>query len=71
MQGLKAGQKEEKRRNILHWFSPGAFDKKHVEISGTRQQNTGEWLLRRPEVRDWVKKNPNSPILWGYGIRKS
>lgn len=71
MQELKARHKDEKRKKVLHWLSPQAFDTKHIEISGRRQESTGEWLLNRPEVRDWVKKNPNSPLLWGYGIRKS
>lgn len=58
-----------KRKSVLSWLYPSAVDTKHIEISDARKKNTGGWLLKSPEVLEWVKKNPYSPILWGYGIR--
>lgn len=59
----------EQRAAELNWLSSEAFDKRHVEISEKRQQGTGEWILRTPEVLEWLEGSPNSRLLWGYGIR--
>lgn len=59
------------RRDVLNWLYSEPFDKRHTEIKDRRRENTGEWLLKSPEFREWLKKNPNSPLLWGHGIRMS
>lgn len=54
---------------MLNWLYQETTDKRHTEISGRRQKNTGQWILGAPEVQGWAKKNSNSRLLWGYGIR--
>ncbi|KAH0603494.1 uncharacterized protein H6S33_007816 [Morchella sextelata] len=56
------------REVIINWLYSEAFDKRHTEISGRRQPNTGEWILKEPEVQDWENGKSKSRLLWGYGI---
>lgn len=56
-----------RRKDVLNWLYPDNFDTKHIEISGRRQSNTGEWIFQEPEFIDWAAQR--SKLLWGYGIR--
>lgn len=60
-------QKDDNRMRAINWLYPQDFDKRHIQISGLRRGNTGEWILKAPEVQSWIK---DSRLLWGYGIRK-
>lgn len=61
----------EKRNAVLDWLSSEKFDTRHIEISGKRQKNTGDWILETPEVKEWTKKQQDlqKRLLWGHGIR--
>lgn len=60
---------EARRKTILNWLSPDDFDSRHLEISGKRQRNTGQWLLQEPRFKNWIDKHPDFLLLWGHGIR--
>lgn len=60
----------EARLKVLNWLYPESFETRHLDISRRRRERTGEWLLKSPEFCEFVSNNQNSPILWGYGIRK-
>ncbi|KAJ7799349.1 ankyrin repeat-containing domain protein [Mycena olivaceomarginata] len=55
-----------KRRTIIEWLSPLNFFLRQQDISKTRQQGTGEWLLDDPKFKGW-KSNPGQ-VLWCFGI---
>ncbi|KAJ7718038.1 ankyrin repeat domain-containing protein [Mycena olivaceomarginata] len=55
-----------KRRTIIEWLSPLNFFLRQQDISKTRQQGTGEWLLDDPKFKGW-KSNPGQ-VLWCSGI---
>ncbi|KAJ7795329.1 ankyrin repeat-containing domain protein [Mycena olivaceomarginata] len=55
-----------KRRTIIEWLSPLNFFLRQQDISKTRQQGTGEWLLDDPKFKSW-KSNPGQ-VLWCSGI---
>ncbi|KAJ7695238.1 hypothetical protein B0H14DRAFT_2485904 [Mycena olivaceomarginata] len=55
-----------KRRTIIEWLSPLNFFLRQQDISKTRQQGTGEWLLDDPKFKGW-KSNPGQ-VLWCPGI---
>ncbi|KAJ7705767.1 hypothetical protein B0H14DRAFT_2312910, partial [Mycena olivaceomarginata] len=56
-----------KRRTIIEWLSPLNFFLRQQDISKTRQQGTGEWLLDDPKFKGW-KSNPGQ-VLWCPGLR--
>ncbi|KAJ7693718.1 ankyrin repeat domain-containing protein [Mycena olivaceomarginata] len=55
-----------KCRTIIEWLSPLNFFLQQQDISKTRQQGTGEWLLNDPKFKGW-KSNPGQ-VLWCPGI---
>ncbi|KAJ7839843.1 ankyrin repeat domain-containing protein [Mycena olivaceomarginata] len=55
-----------KRRTIIEWVSPLNFFLRQQDISKTRQQGTGEWLLDDPKFKSWIS-NPGQ-VLWCSGI---
>ncbi|KAJ7303829.1 ankyrin repeat-containing domain protein [Mycena albidolilacea] len=55
-----------KRLTIIEWLSPLNFFLRQQDISKTRQQGTGEWLLDDPKFKGW-KSNPGQ-VLWCSGI---
>ncbi|KAI5839139.1 hypothetical protein DFP73DRAFT_614623 [Morchella snyderi] len=60
------GNREE-RINLCQWLFCGPFDEKHVEISGKRKLNTGEWLLAHNQFKSWIDDS-GPRLLWGCGI---
>ncbi|KAI1825243.1 hypothetical protein F4861DRAFT_202066 [Xylaria intraflava] len=65
----KAASAEQDRENrlILDWICDDAWRQKHSELAQAHHPNTGEWILDRPEFRDWVDGNQRT--LWCYGAR--
>ncbi|KAJ7789811.1 hypothetical protein B0H14DRAFT_2535914 [Mycena olivaceomarginata] len=55
-----------KRQTIIEWLSPLNFFLRQQDISKTRQQGTGEWLLDDLKFNSW-KSNPRQ-VLWCSGI---
>ncbi|KAJ7710106.1 ankyrin repeat-containing domain protein [Mycena olivaceomarginata] len=55
-----------KRRTIIEWLSPLNFFLRQQDISKTRQQGTGGWLLDDPKFKSWIS-NPGQ-VLWCSGI---
>lgn len=60
---------EERRGKVLDWLYSGDFNARHDEINSIRQEGTGQWLLERPEIREWAEQRGNCRLLWGRGIR--
>lgn len=59
----------EKRRNILRWISTSEDEKHHRQANENMLENTGQWLLNKPQFREWQCASA-SGILWLHGIRK-
>ncbi|KAJ6510468.1 hypothetical protein C8R45DRAFT_389870 [Mycena sanguinolenta] len=58
---------DKKRLAIIEWMSPLNFFLRQQDISKTRQEGTGEWLLDDPKFKDW--ESNSGQILWCSGIR--
>lgn len=58
----------EKRDKVLNWLYPETIQQKHIEIQNRRRGNTGSWILGTPELKEWIKGERDSQLLWGYGI---
>ncbi|KAF8189196.1 hypothetical protein K438DRAFT_958027 [Mycena galopus ATCC 62051] len=55
------------RKKIIEWLSPINFFLRQADISQSRQQGTGEWLLTDPDFQQWVVGSGKT--LWCHGIR--
>lgn len=59
---------QEKRQEILDWFSPLNFFKTQQDVFARRQEGTGQWLIDLPAFQDWLSGSER--ILCCPGIRK-
>lgn len=55
-----------KRKIILSWLLPGSFEDIHADISKTRQQGTGTWLIEALGGLGW--EDGKVLLVWGHGI---
>lgn len=54
------------RNKVLNWISPTDYPAEHSEILRRRQDATGRWFLRAPEVQRWL--NEPREHLFCHGI---
>lgn len=59
-----------KRRDVLRWLSPVAFEVHHQETKKLRYGDTGGWLFGKKPFEDWVEAESSS-IMWLSGKRNS
>ena len=57
----------ETEAKILEWLSVSQHEKRHRDVCKQRLGNTGEWLLRSKEFRNWYNAQSEN-ILWCHGI---
>lgn len=60
-------EKYERKQTLLAQLTTIDFNATHADISSRRAQNTGSWLLERPEYISWQSKKSSS-VLWCRGI---
>ncbi|KAJ7759675.1 hypothetical protein B0H16DRAFT_1885008 [Mycena metata] len=56
----------DERTKIIEWLSPINFCPRHADISSTRQDGTGGWLLNDPVFTQW--KSGAGSTLWCRGL---
>lgn len=61
---------EEKRNHFMHWIWTIDFENEHAITFEKRYMNTGNWLLRKPNFKQWFDAT-NYCVLWCYGKRKN
>ncbi|KAF8851786.1 hypothetical protein BDZ45DRAFT_133333 [Acephala macrosclerotiorum] len=54
------------RLRILNWISELLYTKHHKTVSDQRTEDTGEWLLRHDQYKEWQDES-SSVILWLHG----
>ncbi|KAJ6449279.1 hypothetical protein C8R45DRAFT_849855, partial [Mycena sanguinolenta] len=54
------------RKRIIDWLSPLNFFVHQDDIFSTRQDGTGEWLLKEKPFKRW--ESSVGGVLWGHGI---
>ena len=64
-QHLRLSQGQEERETVLQWLSPLNFAPQQSELSGRRQEGTGEWLLKSREFQEWVSLEGKSLVCQG------
>jgi hypothetical protein len=63
---------QKRNGEILQWISPtdplsmheGVLDRTKIKAE---YANCGEWLLEKPEFRNWDSEDNNDQVLWLYG----
>lgn len=55
-----------KRKAVLAWLLPAAFEDIHADISKARQDGTGTWLLEALDGLRW--EQGDVLLVWGHGI---
>lgn len=64
---IKHNLEEKDRMMLFKWLSVVPYTKHHRTKVKERLPDSGQWLLRRPVVIDWMRQR-NSSILWLHGI---
>jgi hypothetical protein len=59
---------DEKNEKILNWLSPSNVQDKQNDVFNLHHADTGQWLVRSQEFRQWL--DGNSSVLWCCGDRK-
>ncbi|KAJ6495144.1 hypothetical protein C8R45DRAFT_986215 [Mycena sanguinolenta] len=57
---------QSERKTIIEWLSPLNFFQRQDDIFSTRQEGTGEWLLKKKEFNRW--ESSVGGVLWCRGI---
>jgi hypothetical protein len=52
--------------DILEWLSTHNFQGRYYTLRKKRVENTGDWLLQKPEFVNWVQ-NESDPVLCCQG----
>ncbi|KAH9892086.1 hypothetical protein F4778DRAFT_323682 [Xylariomycetidae sp. FL2044] len=68
---LAQSRAEEEKVKILDWVSTTNHDQKHINTRSSRAENTGLWLLEKPEYREWRDDLRTENTLWLPGIQGS
>ena len=55
------------RLRILYWICDIPHGKTHDTVSDQRTQDTCNWLLKRPQYKEW-QSTSSSTILWLFGL---
>lgn len=63
-------QMKEERLQILRWLSDVHYKKHHQSLSKCLLEETGSWLLKKPQFVEWRNSSVSS-VLWLHGIRRS
>jgi hypothetical protein len=57
---------DDEERKIMEWVSVISYSNAQIDTQKHRTPDTGNWLLKSKEYRDW-KSSPGS-ILWLRGV---
>ena len=63
---IRSHQENEQRKKMIARLSPIDFEASHRDISASRTEGTGQWLLKSVEFRKWVESL--NDVLWCRGI---
>ena len=60
--------KDDERTAMLNWVWGGKYWDRHTKLSEDRVSNTGSWILKTRELRDWQQSLVSRSIIC-HGMR--
>ncbi|KAF8858973.1 hypothetical protein BDZ45DRAFT_621579, partial [Acephala macrosclerotiorum] len=60
-------QEDQRKRKVLHWFSPSTLYDKQQYTFSQHQEGTGTWLLEDDRFVNWVNSQASDQVLWCAG----
>lgn len=65
-------EQERRKTEILDWLCPLSDLHKHKDVQSRRARGTGQWLLKTPEYRSWIRGDLQDLLcIGGPGVGKS